>query len=245
MGIVTIYGKTGDVEGRRGREEETQSHKGMQPKGRLAKAFLLSWSFAQMTDNSLLDIAFQPLSHSDYGNQIRSYFVNRKGRTNDMVMQRWVSEFTNKNDMFEAIARNIKNNHNMFHDTKGGMINISHAIELNKPNFRVSPINLSEMIAIGGVQEVEIRNNSIRESIEQSTIDRFGKGHNKPHSATVKLDILIKDWYGVDEDDFMNLRPAALLGRKAIAALWVLQHQRGYKPFINVYHYTHDLKIVF
>ncbi|PIG95856.1 hypothetical protein CS542_09915 [Pedobacter sp. IW39] len=53
-------------------------------------------------------------------------------------------------------------------------------------------------------------------------------------------DILIKDWYGVDEDDFMNLRPAALLDERhcCLGAATL----RGYKPFINVY-YRYDLKL--
>jgi len=41
------------------------------------------------------------------------------------------------------------------------------------------------------------------------------------------------------------MRPAALLDRKGIAALWVLQHQRGYKPFINVFEYNTHVDVNF
>lgn len=245
MGAVNIYGKFGNVDSRRGMEEETQSHKNLEPQGRLAKSFLSSWGLRDMTDNSLLNLAFEPLNNSEYGLKIKRYFIGKLGQNNDMKIDKWVSEFTNKNALFESIARDIKANHTMFHDSRGRRIDVSKSIELNMPNFRVSPTNLSEMIAIGGVQEVEIKNDIIRESFEQNYLDRFGKGFSKPHTANIKLEVLIKDWYGVDESDFMNLRPAALFARKAIAALWVLQHQRGYKPFINVFHYTHDLKITF
>lgn len=245
MGLITIYGRNGNVEGRRGKEEETQSHKNLEPKDKAAKAYLLTWGLTKMTDNNLLNLAFEPLSNSIYGNNIRRYFTTKLGQTNSIELKNWVSELTNKNSLFESITRDIKANHNVFHDNRNGRIDISKSIELNMPNFRISPVNLSEMIAIGGVQEVEIKNDLIRESFEQNFLDRFGKGTSKPHTANIKLEVLIKDWYGVDESDFMNFRPAALFARKALAALWVLQHQRGYKPFINIFKYHHNLKVVF
>lgn len=54
---------------------------------------------------------------------------------------------------------------------------------------------------------------------------------------------MIKDWYGVDESDFTNNRPVAQISRDSLTALWVLQHQRGYRPFINILQYTHNLEI--
>jgi len=54
MGIVTIYGKFGDVESRRGREEETQSHLNREPMGRLARAYLLSLGLTKMPCSRLL-----------------------------------------------------------------------------------------------------------------------------------------------------------------------------------------------
>ncbi|MGY0035143.1 hypothetical protein [Pedobacter sp. NJ-S-72] len=245
MGAVTIYGRFGNTESRRGKEEETQSHKNLEPKDKAAKAYLLTWGLTKMTDNNLLNLAFEPLNNSDYGPKIKNYFMTRLGQVNEMKMERWVSEFTNKNALFESIARDIKANHTMFHDSRGGRIDVSKSIELNMPNFRVSPTNLSEMIAIGGVQGREIKNNVIRENFEQSSLDRYGKGTNKPHTANISLEVLIKDWYGVDESDFTNFRPAALFARKPLAALWVLQHQRGYKPFINLFKYEHNLKVIF
>ncbi|HEX8545486.1 MAG TPA: hypothetical protein VF691_00915 [Cytophagaceae bacterium] len=55
--------------------------------------------------------------------------------------------------------------------------------------------------------------------------------------------MLFKDWFGVDEGDFTNFRPAALLDRRGLAALWILQHQRGYRPFINVFEYRVSMTI--
>lgn len=66
-----------------------------------------------MTDNSLLNLAFEPLNNSEYRLKIKRYFIGKLGQNNDMKIDRWVSEFTNKNALFESIARDIKANHTM------------------------------------------------------------------------------------------------------------------------------------
>ena len=49
------------------------------------------------------------------------------------------------------------------------------------------------------------------------------------------MEVTFKDWFGVDEYDITNLRHAAWIGRRPVAAMWVLQHQSGFKPFINIF----------
>jgi len=41
----------------------------------------------------------------------------------------------------------------------------------------------------------------------------------------------------VDEQDIYKNTTATQFGRDALAAFWVLQHQKGFKPFINVIRY--------
>jgi hypothetical protein len=52
-------------------------------------------------------------------------------------------------------------------------------------------------------------------------------------SARYYLNFTFRDIFGVDEEDVINWRPPAIIQRMQLAAFWVLQHQRGYAPFIN------------
>ena len=99
------------------------------------------------------------------------------------------------------------------------------------------------MIAIGGVQEVEITGTVLNDKPGFDYWDKYGRINNSPHQVTIRFNILLKDWFGVDESDFTNFRPAALMDRRGLTGMWILQHQRGYQPFINIFEFSTILKV--
>ncbi len=95
---------------------------------------------------------------------------------------------------------------------------------IDSASFRTGPNNLR--ICSGGTQYIKIyivsikfmANNSYQAEIMYELHDDFGVSQLEVHS------------YGFPMDNF-----AAKTG---LAAFWVLQHQRGYKPLINIYRIT-------
>lgn len=126
MDVVNIYGRFGNVEARRGQEEETQSHRGMQPQSKEGKYYVNAYELAQKSNISLIDLAFSPLKSSKYGAIIRRHFIDNSGQNNVMEMSSWISEFTGKIDLFNSIIKDIRQNHYMFHDSRGGKIDIAN-----------------------------------------------------------------------------------------------------------------------
>lgn len=144
-----------------------------------------------------------------------------------------------KDKLLKAIKDIFKGSHSLFYINRGE-IDLSSAISHNWPSFRLSIVNPSEMIAIGGVQEVEVYGKIKGQSFGYDFWDRNGKSHNSPHEVKIDLTILLKDWFGVDEEDFTNNKPPALVDREGLAALWVLQHQRSYSPFVHIFSYKYE-----
>lgn len=58
---------------------------------------------------------------------------------------------------------------------------------------------------------------------------------------TANVEIIIKDWFGVSEGDFTNNDFASLFGKKSLTCFWILRHQRGYKPFVNQFHFKEKI----
>ena len=129
-------------------------------------------------------------------------------------------------------------------------VDVSDLLRRSRINFRVDP-NLSMVIAMGGVHEVQIRTVYNREEYHTPQLvgqywpapgNAYGSRSTlKPHSdMIIRLRIVLRDWFGLDEDDFAVSewvdRPGktliSTLGREALTAFWVLQHQRGFRPFI-------------
>lgn len=165
------------------------------------------------------------------------------GDTKKFAINKWYNDyFSGKSAFFNAIEKEIQAHHSSFHYYKD-RIDVSAAIKNNMPSFRMSPFNMSETIAIGGIQEVEVTNLWLNQEFGYDYWDGNGRIHAKPHSTTVKFQVLLKDWFGVEEKDFTNFRPAALLDRRGLTAMWILQHQRGYRPFITIFEYIITMKI--
>ena len=236
MNAISIYGRVGDVFAQTGKNEDSQSHTGRKPKSLYGDVILAANGLTSMSDAELLEVAFGILSFSNYGSRIVKAFAGKTGNPLYHKMTTWFNFASNKGELTEAIRQKIIKNHDRFH-FNGGLIDISDAVKANMPTFRKSILNLSEMIAIGGVQEVEIKGTIVNERQGYDFWDRNGDIFNSPHRVDIDFTILLKDWFGVDEDDFTNFRPAALVDRRGLAAMWVLQHQRGYKPFINIFEF--------
>ncbi|MGB0788699.1 MAG: hypothetical protein ACPGQR_04105 [Marinirhabdus sp.] len=52
------------------------------------------------------------------------------------------------------------------------------------------------------------------------------------------ISVEIRDDFGVTESDITNASPSAKLGIGGLTDMWVLQHQRGYKPFTTVFNFS-------
>jgi hypothetical protein len=80
---------------------------------------------------------------------------------------------------------------------------------------------------VGGVQEIKIY-------LTKMQFDYNPNGGFEPLYKG-ELNIVIYDDFGVSEADTIKTAWATSLGRYAIIAMWILQHQRGYKPFRTIF----------
>lgn len=239
---IKIYGRRGNVNASYFLRGDTSHHVGKVPESHFGKTKLRLHDFDKMENHELLEIAFKTVLYSRYGQRIKENFERKSGETLYHRLGSWATDFnTGRNALYEGIKKEIQEKHANFHSH--GRIDISRALALNHPSFRIAPFHLDEMIAIGGVQEVEVEDRGWTENIGYDYWDKNGKIHSKAHTTLIKLKISLKDWFGVDENDYTNFRPAAMVDRKGLAALWVLQHQRGYPPFINIFEHEVSMKI--
>jgi len=116
--------------------------------------------------------------------------------------------------------------------------NVVPEIQANMINFSSLRI-LVEAMAFGGIQEVELKGylSKVKREGKGDYLTKFGDIFHDPTILEIRLEFVLKDWFGVDEEDVYKSSVATQLGREALAAFWILQHQRGYKPFINVIKY--------
>ncbi len=243
MNPIKIYGRQGNVNAARGVNQDTQSHVGLQPSSLYGEHIIFFSQLEEKTDEELLETAFSTLSNSGYGTAIRRQFALNTGETMKHTVHNWYNDhFSGKTDFFAAIEKEIQAHHSSFHYYRD-RIDVSGAIRDNMPSFRFAPFNVSEMIAIGGIQEVEVSNLWLNQEFGHDYWDGKGNLNVTAHTTTIRFKILLKDWFGVDEGDFTNLRLPAWLDRRGLTALWMLQHQRGYNPFINVFEYFITMKI--
>lgn len=80
-------------------------------------------------------------------------------------------------------------------------------------------------ILVGGTQELRVELTYITYDISKST-------------WKARLDVEIRDDFGVTESDITNASPAAKLGMGGLMDMWVLQRQRGQKPFTSVFNFS-------
>ena len=242
MEPIRIYGRKGNVNASYFLRGDTTHHVGQMPESWYGKLIFKELKLHEKENSELIEMAFETVLSSKYGVRIKQNFVDKTGEPLKHKLGSWNIDFnTGRNALYEGIKKELREKHAHFH--YHGRIDISRALALNHPSFRLAPFNLDEMIAIGGVQEVEVEDRSWTQSIGYDYWDKNGNIHAKPHIVKIKFRILLKDWFGVDEDDFTNFRPPALADRAGLAALWELQHQRGYPPFINIFEHEVSMEV--
>ncbi|HEX8545485.1 MAG TPA: hypothetical protein VF691_00910 [Cytophagaceae bacterium] len=154
---IKIYGRVGDVEAARGRNQDSQSHRNLNPSSKYGELILIVSELRSKKDSELMDVAFQTLEYSVYGKAIKENFRIRSGETLYQKLNNWkVSFLTGRHSFLEGIKKEIIKNHDTFHSFGGKAIDVSTALRMYRPSFRTAPFNLDEMIAIGGIQEIEV-----------------------------------------------------------------------------------------
>jgi hypothetical protein len=128
-------------------------------------------------------------------------------------------------------------------------VECSNILDRAKINFRTDADNLSLAIPMGGVQHVVLRS----VNVEEPNNSFISKNYHKPNfmdslvskkskEYEITLEIRLRDRFGVDTDDFAYSSYSSkaeagksivtALGREALTAFWILQHQRGFRPFV-------------
>lgn len=106
-------------------------------------------------------------------------------------------------------------------------------LTVTPPNFSDASNGLHAMV--GGTQRVDVWLRHI---------------YMKGSFYTATLIVSIYDTYGVSEDDFTKynysgFRPDKILLNEikqgSVQDFWVLQHNRGYQPFVNVFTFKHEI----
>ena len=201
---------------------------------------------AYETNNNLIERAFQKVTlFSKHGQKIKTHFIQNTG--NDLHFNiNFITPLLNKKiPLLVSIIKEIKE----VYTSKNGIhspIDITTNIKNNMLNFRRAIFDLSEIVAIGGVQQVEIEGYLMKDK----KVMAVNRGLFLPkvyihNILDVKLKFTIKDWFGVDEEDIYKMDLAAYLDREGLASLWILQHQRGFRPFINVFSYEKNIIVPF
>jgi hypothetical protein len=199
--------------------------------------------FSEMNDNELIEIAFTTVMYSSkYGETIKNHFIANSGcECNHGDMGNLKGVFIN---LISVIEEKVKKEYQNNYPVVRLPIDVTKEIEDNVISFRLSIFHKSEMIAIGGVQQIEAEGRLRSFYKGDSIITNQGTKH-LPHVLNIELKFIIKDWFGVDEEDVYKNGFATFLDREGLAALWVLQHQRGYKPFINRFEYKTNITVPF
>ena len=199
----------------------------------------------ELDDEALLKIMFDPFRKyaSSYAKDLEDRFRAKDGNSLIHDWAKWpIRITTNMYSLLYAIRGKIylgyKNNSTQ---------DITSEIENNMIKF-TNPINLQEAMAFGGIQALELNGYLTKVLIQGSLVDSSNILKNNLYVPTileVRLEFILKDWFGVDEQDVYNNRLAAQLGREALAAFWVLQHMRGFRPFMNVIKYKEKTHYTF
>jgi hypothetical protein len=189
------------------------------------------------SDYQLIELLFQKVCISDHGQKIKNHYMRNLSVDLEHNMNRWISASTpifNRQtglpQLIEAIKTAVKDNYRDREDFP--CVDVSSCIEQNWLSFRESYFDLDELIPFGGVEQIEIEGELLAYNIIK-----------RDYELKVKLNFTFKDWFGVDEDDVVKMAISTGIDRDGLAAFWVLQHQRGHKPFINVVYYSEEISI--
>jgi hypothetical protein len=212
----------------------------------------------KMSDSQLLNVLWGAtfglgsldsilLRSGDLKKILESHYKGRSGKELyvNMPDSYWSNSFSNDRDgllreIKYAVQRELESKR--WSQFQNYSIDCSSILDKADINFRADFINPSLLAPMGGVQEVVLRTIKVEEKEHRRpmrpTLMDFSTGNHKDYVIT--LEIKIRDRFAVDTDDFAfsNWRSnkgkalATALGREALVAFWILQHQRGYPPFV-------------
>lgn len=198
-----------------------------------------------LTDNQLINLLFCNFKlFTKYGDKLEEHFKNNTGHDLIHNLDKWKDgKRTNKDALIESICKKVESAYR----TGRFPVNVTKDIQKYWLDFTKAKFTMTgEAAAFGGVQEVGILGFLLSEKIGKlNSLDARGKTIYYPTTIKMELRFVIKDWFGADEEDIYKNEFAAQLDRKGLAALWILQHQRGYKPFINIITYKETVSFSF
>ncbi|NVK66568.1 MAG: hypothetical protein HWE22_18390 [Flavobacteriales bacterium] len=96
--------------------------------------------------------------------------------------------------------------------------------QITSPSFSWSS-SPTLKILVGGTQELHVELTYITYDITKNT-------------WKARIDVEIKDDFGVTESDITDASPSAMMGVGGLMDMWVLQRQRGQKPFTSVFNFS-------
>ncbi|MDR3338719.1 MAG: hypothetical protein LBT25_01265 [Candidatus Symbiothrix sp.] len=206
----------------------------------------------KLSNDELIDKLFFPFKRfTKYGNKLENHFRQKTGENLYFHLKEWADgKNTNKDALISVIKEKVKS---VYLQYRSGAI-LSQPIDIS-PEIAEKFIDFSdaslwtmsgEKAAFGGIQEIEIQGFLTNQTLKGDYFDQFGKVHYLPKTTLeIRLFFVLKDWFGVDEEDVYKNESSTQMGRESLAAFWVLQHQRGYRPFINIITYEEEITVVF
>ena len=192
-----------------------------------------------LNNDDLITVLFENLkTFTKYGDTLKQHFRNNTGDDLFHHLDNWPDGYTtNKNNLVKALRDTIISAYKL--KTVLDVTNIIKQKE-NLINFSNAKIlMLGEAAIFGGIQEVGIKGFLKNERIGIKMIGKPVKSF-----IEVELRFVLKDWFGVDEQDVYKNELSTQLDREGLAAFWILQHQRGYRPFINIITYKEIVNFV-
>jgi hypothetical protein len=206
---------------------------------------------SNLSNEELINKLFSPFKRfTNYGDKLENHFRQNTGKNLFFHLEKWEDgKNTKKDALISVIKEKVKS---VYLQYPSGVI-LSQPIDIT-PEIKAKRLDFSkaniwmmgEKAAFGGIQEIEIQGFLIKRTLKGDYFDQSGKIYHLPKTTLViKLFFTLKDWFGVDEEDVYKNEYSTQYGRESLAAFWVLQHQRGYRPFINIITYEEEITVVF
>lgn len=133
----------------------------------------------------------------------------------EIQIQKWPDrETTNLDKLLSAIKNKI------YLAYLGGITqDITPEIKENWIDFSFFSI-LQEYMAFGGIQEVGLKGylSQVKHKGTGDNFDQFGKIYHDATILEIRLEFILKDWFGVDEEDVYKNTTATQMARDALAA---------------------------
>ncbi|KFF01718.1 hypothetical protein [Chryseobacterium luteum] len=254
--IINVFGRTSKQIDKKIDPNEIRYGRGEQPSTTEGKR-LLKEKYAyllKMSDSQLLSIMWDSgglkfldrVGSGDLKKILETNYRNRTGKELfvNMPDSYWVSSSSNDR---EGILRKVRDEVQKALESKrwsqfeNYSVDCSSILDKADINFRTDIANPSLAMPMGGVQEIAVRTIRVQEEKHnrppRPTLMDFSTTSHKDYAIT--LEIRLRDRFAVDEGDFSTndwknqkgKTAATALGREALTAFWILQHQRGYPPF--------------